>query len=398
MKNKLKLIICVVVIIVQLIAVTPVSFAAPSGEFVEVTHDSMGNLGIMLNRNRYDEEKVMVLKIDAKVDFDYDDWQVVSDLNSLFPNLEHLIVTGGGVKEVPGYAFDQVSAEHLKHNFKKLRSIQMTDVQTIGLTAFHECHNLEYIDFPNVLTVGSFAFEGCSSLEYVGMPKVQKLDDYAFSGDMYLKDVYLPDLEIVGGHAFDGCESLRNVYIPSVKYIGISGFYSCKSLKEICMIHVEDISKNAFEGCTGLETVVMTELKQLDSQSFTSCKNLKNYVFGEYSPYLPATYPTTGTYTSPTYHIFGDEQEYEDFRLDPYHYPAIEVYDDDTSPEEIFSFFSDHYFDKEISYIEYLDIELDHEYKNGQNHRQQHLPFVYEPLVITEFFKHMFMYFRMNIL
>lgn len=183
MRSKYTLLIYTAVIIGLLLSAIPRNFNLSSEQYATLPHNQMGNLHKVLNNNRYNEKKVTTLKINATNDFSISDWCDLAALNSLFPNLEHLIVTGGGVTEVPDYIFGKMFFEHLKCD---LKSIHMADVHTIGQMAFLGCDSLEYIDFPNVLTVEDYAFEDCSSLKYINMPKVKNLYDLAsFSGGYF---------------------------------------------------------------------------------------------------------------------------------------------------------------------------------------------------------------------
>ena len=392
MRSRLKPIVCTALVLILLSSVTLVGFASSPKDVAAVTHDNLGYLSDALKNSRYDKDKIISLKIDAKVDFDYDDWDVVANLNNIFPNLQNLVVTGGGVTIVTSYAFNTGRASK-ENNFKKLTSIQMTDVHTIEVFAFQDCVSLEYVDFPELLDMEGFVFDGCKNLKYINMPKVQNLDNYVFSECISIENVYMPNLNVLGSSAFDGCTALVDAYIPSATYIGDQAFYGCSKLKNVNMVSAENIAKRAFDNCNSLEIAIMPNVKKLGTQAFMFCSNLEEYVFGSEVPTLPTEYHTQGTYEAPTYHIFGDKSDYRNFRLDPDHVPNIIGYGAEFDGEEIFSVFSDYEFEENISYSEYLNVDFDKVYakKSYTN------PFIYNPRVIPRFFRYFTMYIKLII-
>lgn len=393
MKSKFNLILYTFLVAILLHSLTLTSFAVESGDILVIGHRQTGKLEKQAKKYMQNAEKITTLKITAAVEFNFKDWDFISNLNDRFPNLQNLIVTGGGVREIPHYIFDQDNGLDNENNFPKLKSIQMTDVHTVKNGAFRGCAYLEYVDFPEVLDVGDFAFRECKSLNYVNMPKVRNLNSYAFTQCISLTKIYMPKLNVVGEHAFIDCVALMDVYIPTATYIGDFAFSGCSRLKNINMANVETISEGAFGNCNSLGIAIMPKVTQIGIKAFAFCDQLENYVFGSEVPVIMLAYPTK-SYTLPVYHVSGNSEDFEDFEVDADHYPQIEEYDIvDISDGDIFSMFSGHRFEETMSYDEYLRIDLTVEYVDDFSHKAEksgwYSHFVYDPKVIFEFCRYM---------
>ena len=118
--------------------------------------------------------------------------------------------------------------------------------------AFRNCKNLESINLENVEYIGVGAFENCTSLEDVTFSEtIGEISELAFS------NTGLKNVEIQGNDcyiyesAFKGCKNLQTVRLEDgVTYIGMNAFLGCPELETIYISkRVKEFDENAFNGC-----------------------------------------------------------------------------------------------------------------------------------------------------
>ncbi|MCH5165111.1 MAG: leucine-rich repeat protein [Clostridiales bacterium] len=228
------------------------------------------------------------------------------------PNLKEVVLPST-VETISKYAFyqiidqDETSEEPVFNG--KLEKINLENVKTIGMLAFHGCmleevdlshctyidstafmycQQLKSIDLSRVGTVGGGAFAFCTSLTNVVIPENTTLSSYApalIRG--YLGAFYactgIKTLEIrsrnVGDMAFAFCEGLTEVtFVNDVESIGAQAFFMCSSLKKVNFLgSVYRIGDAAFCYCSELTSIKLpTGLTELGSQVFVNCSKLTN--------------------------------------------------------------------------------------------------------------------------
>lgn len=118
------------------------------------------------------------------------------------------------------------------------RVVLPATIKSIGKEAFSHCEKLvsdknDQIVLTNVTSIGVSAFEECDTITYI------KLEN---------------GLRTISNRTFAECDALKEVYIPqTVTSIGSKAFLNCSSLDNLEMYYyVTTISDDAFTGCSGL--------------------------------------------------------------------------------------------------------------------------------------------------
>ena len=168
---------------------------------------------------------------DGRAAFDYITQNDITDVNF-----------GGDVevtKVVDGndYQVTSVSGSNNSSGFKNYqnRIILLSNLTSIGNSAFYDCNSLTSIEIPNSVTsIGELAFQSCISLTSVSLPStLTSIADRAFFYCSSLASITLPStLTSIGELAFQSCISLTSITIPEgVTAIGGGVFSSCSSLE-----------------------------------------------------------------------------------------------------------------------------------------------------------------------
>ncbi len=89
----------------------------------------------------------------------------------------------------------------------------VTDIQQ---SAFEYCTSLSYIDLNNVKTIGIGAFHGCSALNNITLPKsLTTIGEDAFMSCHGLTQINIPvEIQSIGANAFNSCYNLTSVVVP----------------------------------------------------------------------------------------------------------------------------------------------------------------------------------------
>lgn len=183
-----------------------------------------------------------------------------------------------------------------------LKSITIgTHVETIGLGAFANCHNLEEMTIPfvgeSVDAVNKeriFAHLFTTTDDGSGLNKEITVKVYSqkdYSGNDLNSDedltYYVPyslkKVTVLGGEiktsAFYGCTNLEEIVVSSnVDYIGGHAFYNCTSLKKVTLPQsVKNIYQYAFSSCGALRTLPFDENSQIEyigREAFSGCSSI----------------------------------------------------------------------------------------------------------------------------
>ena len=190
-----------------------------------------------------------------------------------------------------GYLFGADTYKDNIHIPSSLKTVIITDGETIRERAFYQCANIESITISDSVTsIGSGAFEGCTGLEKITIPFVGATKDgatdthfgYIFgapsSGDQYqylpssLKTVIITGGSFIDTHAFYFFRSLESIEIPaSVTSISTYAFYLCDALKKVVFAEgskLTSIGANAFSYCSSLSGVYITDIASWCSINF----------------------------------------------------------------------------------------------------------------------------------
>ena len=156
-------------------------------------------------------------------------------------------------------------------NCPNIVTVNMSNVKTIGKTAFRLCNNLAEVYMPSVIEIGEMAFEECASLANVNMSNVKTIGKTAFRKCESLITVDMPSVIEIGEMAFEECESLITVDMPSVLNISKEAFRECESLITVDMPNVETIGESVFQECASLTKVYMPNVETIGKSAFQDC-------------------------------------------------------------------------------------------------------------------------------
>lgn len=221
-----------------------------------------------------------------------------------------------------------------------LKTVTLTDLETIADRAFFNCKYIETINIPNtVKKIGNEVFANCSALKSINVagdnPAYMSINGILYNkagtqiiwcpknsgGDLALPEdiaaipnkIFINRLAImsvtlgnkvtnIGESAFSGCLNLQRINVPaSVKSIGREAFANCRSLTEIDlpvgMININDgtfagcdklkrapipagvakIGVNAFRGCAKLTDIVIPDsVEEIGDNAFDGCNGLSS--------------------------------------------------------------------------------------------------------------------------
>ncbi|MBR2323097.1 MAG: leucine-rich repeat protein [Clostridia bacterium] len=168
---------------------------------------------------------------------DADEWLSLEINESPFYYVESFYLSGKLVEEIT----ITIKADMSKSgNFSYYRGLKKVTVEE-GVIAFRGvgyCENLTEITLPSTLTYFA-GVSGCSSLESIVIPaNVESIGSSAFSECHNLKSITIENgskLDRIGGYAFERCERLTSITIPkSVKSLGQNLFYVSHNVVVYC--------------------------------------------------------------------------------------------------------------------------------------------------------------------
>ena len=173
-------------------------------------------------------------------------------------------LTISGAKTVPKYGFfdyDDYSDNDDKNIAgDKLKSLTLTDVETIEEYAFSACTYLESVNLPQVVTIGECAFNEWkkgTKLTSLNLPNATTIGDWAFAYSSLLTSINLPKVTSIGMHAFGYCD-LRTLNLPEVTTIDGEAFLNNYNLVSCSAPKASTIGYYPWGDCSKLETLELT--------------------------------------------------------------------------------------------------------------------------------------------
>jgi len=210
---------------------------------------------------------------------------------------------------------DETIPEEAFYNCSTLTNINFSDrVKEIGALAFYGCKGLKDIVIPNSVTnIGEGAFRNCTALEsitlpFVGSKRTANLTKDAVFGYIFgtstsssgtvqqhykssvvsyyyipasIKTVTITDDTDIPYGAFHNCENLSNVYLPNnTVIIGEDAFYNCKNLQNITIPNtVTTIGGSAFYNCIAFSSVTIPySVTSIGYSAFYNCNGITDIV------------------------------------------------------------------------------------------------------------------------
>lgn len=164
---------------------------------------------------------------------------------------------------------------------RRLKTINLSNIQTIGDYAFYQCQNLSSLTMPRVLSVGNYAFamsenyyssSYTSIIETVAMPIVQSIGNYAFNSNQNLASITMPLVTSIGQYAFCNCYALTQVDLSNVTSLGQGAFYMDETSQYVNGQYVR-VGGN-------LQSVTLSdELEIIPNECFYGCDKLTSLTF-----------------------------------------------------------------------------------------------------------------------
>lgn len=144
----------------------------------------------------------------------------------------------------------------------RYRSISIPDsVQTIGMGAFSESHQLEKLILPDSVTkMGSGAFKTSSMTSIKLSKNLKTIEDGTFFDCPNLKSIDIPEgITSLGEEAFGACSVLEQVtFSKTVSRIGRAAFYGCSKLARVTLPpNLTKIEEELFSQCTKLTALTI---------------------------------------------------------------------------------------------------------------------------------------------
>lgn len=183
-------------------------------------------------------------------------------------------LTISGAKTVPEYGFfdyDDYYENDKNIAGDKLKSLTLTDVETIGECAFSACTYLESVNLPQVVTIGEYAFNEWkkgTKLTSLDLPNATTIGEWAFAYSSLLTSVNLPKVTTIGVLAFGYCD-LRTLDLPEVTTIDGEAFSDNYNLVSCSAPKATTIGYYPWGNCSKLEALELTA-----SGDFTLGNNL----------------------------------------------------------------------------------------------------------------------------
>lgn len=173
-------------------------------------------------------------------------------------------LTISGAKTVPEYGFfdydDYSDNEDKNIAGDKLKSLTLTDVETIEEYAFSACTYLESVNLPQVVSIGECAFNEWkkgTKLTSLNLPNATTIGDWAFAYSSLLTSINLPKVTSIGMHAFGYCD-LRTLNLPEVTTIDGEAFLNNYNLESCSAPKATTIDYYPWGNCSRLETLELT--------------------------------------------------------------------------------------------------------------------------------------------
>ena len=167
------------------------------------------------------------------------------------------------ITEIGEYAFNSCSQLNPSGKMPKLTKagkgafynsgitgINFPCLSETGTYTFYQCYKLEDIVIPETLkTISELDFYNCYNLKTINLSNVESIKQSAFSGCYNIKKVESDKVTAIGNGAFNGCRSLTSAKLPSCNSLGSIAFDSCYTLSNCILQSGAEIS-NAFRDCS----------------------------------------------------------------------------------------------------------------------------------------------------
>ena len=136
--------------------------------------------------------------------------------------------------QIDDNVIETISRSSAFYGMKDLTAVTMSNLKTIGASAFGICSNLTTLSLPVAQSVGNSAFSFCSNLTTVSLPVAQSVGNSAFVFCSNLTTVSLPVAQSIEADVFYSCSNLTTVSLGKLTSFQSSRtFYCCFKLSNI---------------------------------------------------------------------------------------------------------------------------------------------------------------------
>lgn len=173
------------------------------------------------------------------------------------------VLTISGAGDMSDYSLSSVPGWDRYQNYVK--SVVFADgVTSVGAYTFYNGGNgykykkLTSVDLGSVETIGKYAFRGCAYINSISnADSVTLINDYAFLSCSAITDFPFSSIITIGNSAFVNCANLATpVFSTNLKTIGSTSFENCDSITSITLpTSITSIGDRAFAKCDGITDV-----------------------------------------------------------------------------------------------------------------------------------------------
>ncbi len=138
----------------------------------------------------------------------------------------------------------KIRARAFMNKTKMQKVILSETIVEVERMSFKGCKRLKEVNLNNVEKIGRNAFQNCVSLEQIEL-QARYIDGAAFMECHHLSSVLLKRTSIIGSYAF-AYTNIEEIVIPSTCHtLGVDAFYACDNLKKI-VVHSPHLKNNAY--------------------------------------------------------------------------------------------------------------------------------------------------------
>ena len=167
-----------------------------------------------------------------------------------------------------------------------LKSIDLSNVTSLGFAAFYSCLELETVTLTDSLTeLPDYAFFGCDKLSNIELSNIVKFGQFALYGVILPEHLELTKAEYIGFCAFSEVFSddyqienrITSVYAPNLKEVDEQAFYGCKKLAVFTAPKLEKIGMGAFAQTDITEFEISVNLQSIGYSVFEGCEKFTTF-------------------------------------------------------------------------------------------------------------------------
>ena len=168
---------------------------------------------------------------------------------------------------------------HAGENASDGMDVDMPAVTTFNGNSTFESSGIVEADFPNLATAsGQKAFYNCKKMTSLDIPLVQTVGNQWVQGSDHLISLSMDNLETAGSECFRGCSRLVNVNLPKLQATGAGFFRGDGALVEVTLPSVVTFSGSTFYQCGNLEYVDLPACEEITSGTFYSSNKVSAFI------------------------------------------------------------------------------------------------------------------------